>query len=197
MKDLLNDEPWFNYLAIDRANMDGMFKRKESPLTKHSSTCVQFAEKWWTTSLSIMIAGLDPAIGSATWYVFDKGVATLITSRVLRCMVLWYLVIFFLSCFAWRVRVIRRQIRFQIEDNARRYISLHSVICPVQRGFQRRHRAGRRSVTGGHGQVAKGGAGTYGSTDLATGTYVGEDDESKHLLKDHQTEAQKVRGYGF
>ena len=204
MKDLLNDEPWFNYLAIDNEmQMDGMLKRKDSPVKENRNRCSRFLEKWWTTSISIMIAGLDPAIGSATWYVFDKGIATLITNRVLRCMVLWYLVVFFLSCFSWRVGVIRRQIRFQIEDYARRYISLHSVICPVQRRFHKKHAERRKrrdkfqngsssmaNSGAGDGQSGKGGSGTYGSTD-AVGTDDGGDDESNHLLKDHRTETPK------
>ena len=43
---------------------------------------VRVFEQWYTTAISIMVAGLDPGVGSATWYVFDKGVATMFTVKV-------------------------------------------------------------------------------------------------------------------
>lgn len=118
MKDLQNEEPWFE------------FQHTENKV-------VTFMELWMTTAVSIMISGVDPGVGSATWYVFDKGIDH-IESESLKLVVLWGLACCLLLLILWRVHVIKGQITDQFYRNAKLYISIHAMICPLQRRIHKR-----------------------------------------------------------
>ena len=128
MKDLQNKELWFDSGHNERTNK-----------------FVSFIEFWFTTAISIMIAGLDPGVGSATWYVFDKGISH-IDDQSVQLAIYWGLAVVLLTFMGWRVRVIKNQIRSQFAKDAKFYVRLHSMICPVQHRIHRRFLA-RRSAT--------------------------------------------------
>ena len=72
--------------------------------------------------------------------VFSDGMEQIDVSW-LKLTIAWSVAGLLLACGVVRVLYVRRMIREQIEENALKYIMLHSRICPVQRRVRARHAA--------------------------------------------------------